>query len=187
MRRKGEQAAYNFARENFISHKTCEQGPIVSNGSSRKINSRRLFSRECDFPKTFSLTEIQFSGKTYLYTIRPRASSCSRSCRETATGSRRRSSTSASSAEIEARGSYYISSWNREEFAGHRQIMHSGTINVYLGEKSTAKTEDTVKLCVREQLSINVYLGENSVAKTRGPTGLPITATNSASKVNLKH
>ena len=25
MRRKGEQAAYNFARENFISHKTCEQ------------------------------------------------------------------------------------------------------------------------------------------------------------------
>ena len=39
--------------------------------SSRKIDSRRLFSREWDFPKTFSLTENQFSGKTYFCTIRP--------------------------------------------------------------------------------------------------------------------
>ena len=36
-----------------------------------KINSRRLFSREYDFPKTFSLTVNQFSGMTYLYTIHP--------------------------------------------------------------------------------------------------------------------
>ena len=47
----------------------CAQGPIVENRSSRKIDSRRLFSREYDFPKTLSLTENQFSGKTYLYTI----------------------------------------------------------------------------------------------------------------------
>ena len=39
--------------------------------SSQKINSLRLFSRKYDFPKTFSLTENQFSGKTYFYTIRP--------------------------------------------------------------------------------------------------------------------
>ena len=39
--------------------------------SSRKIDSRRLFTREYDFPKTLSLTENQFSGKAYLYTIRP--------------------------------------------------------------------------------------------------------------------
>ena len=36
---------------------------------SRKIDSRTLFSREWDFPMTFSLTENQFSGKTYLDTI----------------------------------------------------------------------------------------------------------------------
>ena len=44
---------------------------LYKNWSSRKINSRRLFSREYDFPKTFSLTENQFSRKTYFYTIRP--------------------------------------------------------------------------------------------------------------------
>ena len=40
--------------------------------SSRKIDSRRLFSREYDFPKTFSLTENQISGKNYFYTIASR-------------------------------------------------------------------------------------------------------------------
>ena len=30
------------------------------------------FQREYDFPKTFSLTENQFSGKTYFYTIASR-------------------------------------------------------------------------------------------------------------------
>ena len=44
---------------------------LYKNSSSRKIYSRRLFPRECDFPKTFSLTKNQFSGKTYFYTIRP--------------------------------------------------------------------------------------------------------------------
>ena len=44
---------------------------LYKNRSSRKIDSQRLFSREEDFPKTFSLTENQFSGKTYFYTIRP--------------------------------------------------------------------------------------------------------------------
>ena len=33
------------------------------------MDSRILFSRELDFPKTFSLTENQFSQKTYFYTI----------------------------------------------------------------------------------------------------------------------
>ena len=41
------------------------------NRSSRKIDSQRLFSREKDFPMNLSLTENQFSGKTYFYTIRP--------------------------------------------------------------------------------------------------------------------
>ena len=44
---------------------------LYKNRSSRKIDSQRLFTREEDFPKTFSLTENQFSGKTYLYTIHP--------------------------------------------------------------------------------------------------------------------
>ena len=39
--------------------------------SYRKIDSQRLFSREKDFPKTFSLTENQFSRKIYFYTIHP--------------------------------------------------------------------------------------------------------------------
>ena len=42
---------------------------LNKNRSSRKIDSQRLFSREYDFPKTFSLTENQCSGKTYFYTI----------------------------------------------------------------------------------------------------------------------
>ena len=42
---------------------------MYKNRSSRKIDFQRLFSREYDFTKTFSLTENQFSGKTYFYTI----------------------------------------------------------------------------------------------------------------------
>ena len=38
------------------------------------MDSQRLFSREKDFQKTFSLTENQFSGKTYFYTIASRMS-----------------------------------------------------------------------------------------------------------------
>ena len=45
---------------------------LYKNRSSRKMDSRRLFSRENDFPKIFSLTENLFSGKTYFYTIAPR-------------------------------------------------------------------------------------------------------------------
>ena len=40
---------------------------MYKNKSSRKIDSRRLFSRKYDFMKTFSLTENQFSGKTFMY------------------------------------------------------------------------------------------------------------------------
>ena len=47
---------------------------LYKNRSSRKINSQRLFSIEWDFSKTFSLTEKQFSGKTYFYTIASRSS-----------------------------------------------------------------------------------------------------------------
>ena len=46
-------------------------GNCIKNRSSRKIDSQRLLSREKDFPKTFSLTEYQFSRKTYFYTIGP--------------------------------------------------------------------------------------------------------------------
>ena len=46
-------------------------GQLNKNRSSRKIDSQRLFSREKDFPKTLSLTENQFSRKTYFYTIHP--------------------------------------------------------------------------------------------------------------------
>ena len=60
--------------------RTCRRNPrsghcrdeLYKNRSPRKIHSRRLFSREYDFPKTFSLTENQFSGKTYFYTIASR-------------------------------------------------------------------------------------------------------------------
>ena len=45
---------------------------LYKNRSSRKIDSQGLFSREHDFPKTFSLTENQFSRKTYFYTIASR-------------------------------------------------------------------------------------------------------------------
>ena len=44
---------------------------LYKNRSSRKIDSQRLCSREQDFPKTFSLTDNQFFGKTHFYTIRP--------------------------------------------------------------------------------------------------------------------
>ena len=44
---------------------------LCKSRSSRKIDSQILFSRELDFQKTLSLTENQFSGKTYLHTIRP--------------------------------------------------------------------------------------------------------------------
>ena len=44
---------------------------FYKNRSSRKIDYHGLLSREYDFQKTFSLTEIQFSGKTYFYTIHP--------------------------------------------------------------------------------------------------------------------
>ena len=40
---------------------------LYKNRSSRKIDSRRLSSRESDFPKTFSLSENQFSGKTSFF------------------------------------------------------------------------------------------------------------------------
>ena len=46
-------------------------GQLYKNRSSRKIDYRRLFSSEYDFPKTFSLTE--FSGKTYFYAIGSRS------------------------------------------------------------------------------------------------------------------
>ena len=42
---------------------------------SRKIDYQRLFSGEYDFPKTFSLTENQFSRKTHFYTIASRPGS----------------------------------------------------------------------------------------------------------------
>ena len=42
---------------------------LYKNRPSRKIDSWILFSREYYFPKTFSLTENQFSGKTYFSTI----------------------------------------------------------------------------------------------------------------------
>ena len=45
---------------------------MYKNSSSRKIDSPRLFSRENDFLKTFSLGENQFSRKTYFYTIASR-------------------------------------------------------------------------------------------------------------------
>ena len=48
-------------------------GGMYKNGSSRKIDSRILFPREYDFPKTSSLTENQFSRKTFLYTIASRS------------------------------------------------------------------------------------------------------------------
>ena len=52
-------------------HQWPARDQLYKNRSSRKIDSRRLFSREYDFRKTFSLTENQFSGKIYFYTIHP--------------------------------------------------------------------------------------------------------------------
>ena len=46
-------------------------GNCIKIGLPGKLILGRLFSREYDFPKTFSLTEKQFSGKTYFYTIHP--------------------------------------------------------------------------------------------------------------------
>ena len=40
---------------------------LYKNRSSRKIDSRRLFSRENDFQKTFSLTENQFSREDLFF------------------------------------------------------------------------------------------------------------------------
>ena len=48
---------------------------LHKNRSSRKIDSRKLFSREYEFPKTFSLTGNQFSRKTHFYTIAFRSTS----------------------------------------------------------------------------------------------------------------
>ena len=42
---------------------------LYKNMSSWIIDSWRLFSGEFGFPKTFSLSENQFSGKTHFYTI----------------------------------------------------------------------------------------------------------------------
>ena len=66
------QLELNFGRDAklFDEHYRDE---LYKNRSSRKVDSRRLISREYDFPKTFSLTENQFSGKTYFYTIGSRA------------------------------------------------------------------------------------------------------------------
>ena len=44
---------------------------LCNKRSPRKIDSQIVFSREYDFSKTFSLTENQFSRKTYFYTIHP--------------------------------------------------------------------------------------------------------------------
>ena len=80
----GGHRAVFVSRENFEEHEMA-LGPVATapppkhsrdelykNRSSRKIDSRRLFSREYDFPKIFSLTENQFSGKTYFYTTASR-------------------------------------------------------------------------------------------------------------------
>ena len=62
---------FNFACYIFVYNGTegSHRDSLYKNRSSRKINSRRLFPRVHDFPKTFSLTENQFSGKTYFHTI----------------------------------------------------------------------------------------------------------------------
>ena len=53
---------------------------LSKNRSFRKIDSQRLFSREYDFPKTFSLTENRFYGKTYFYTIASRMGEIVEAC-----------------------------------------------------------------------------------------------------------
>ena len=57
------------ARDELCKNGSSRKTDTIFKRSSRKIDSRRLFSREYDFPKTFSLTENQFSGKTYLCTL----------------------------------------------------------------------------------------------------------------------
>ena len=66
-------------RSNLRRHSRLVLAPLLhvlwrklyENRSSRKNDSKRLFSREYDFPKTFSLTENQFSRKNYSYQIHP--------------------------------------------------------------------------------------------------------------------
>ena len=53
-------------------HAIGNRDKLYKNRSSQKIDSQRLFSREYNFPKTFSLTENQFSRKTYFFTIASR-------------------------------------------------------------------------------------------------------------------
>ena len=49
--------------------KNANRDQLYKNRSSRKIDSRRLFSSKQDFPKTFCLTENQYYGKAYFSTI----------------------------------------------------------------------------------------------------------------------
>ena len=62
----------DFEAPNLVIHNE-DRDELYKNRSSRIIDPRRLISREYDFLKTFSLTENQFSGKTYFYTIAFRA------------------------------------------------------------------------------------------------------------------
>ena len=50
--------------EKLLGEEEEARDELYKNRSSRKTDSQRLFSREYDFPKTFSLTENQFSRKT---------------------------------------------------------------------------------------------------------------------------
>ena len=75
--RRNKKAAY-YNRMKNKNWKAQSQSPnkfardqLYKNRSSRKIDSRRLLSREYDFPEIFSHTENQFSGKTYFYTNSP--------------------------------------------------------------------------------------------------------------------
>ena len=48
--------------EGIEKYKERIRDELYKNRSSRKIDSRRLFSREYDFPKTFSLAENRVSA-----------------------------------------------------------------------------------------------------------------------------
>ena len=70
-------ASFNFliycsVGTNFKEVIVASRDELYKNRSSQKIDSQRLFSGEYDFPRTFSLTENQFSRKTYFYTIASR-------------------------------------------------------------------------------------------------------------------
>ena len=54
---------------NQCSFFSAEDAPKI--GFPGKTDSRRTFSREYDFLKTYSLTDNQFSRKTYFYTVAP--------------------------------------------------------------------------------------------------------------------